>query len=97
MDLSIEEDTIEAIVDLIEKESAGARAVKNIMNQFADNQYFYDMKMGGYDILRIHKGMLHGENPIFLKGGAKNGVGPRFPGPLLIRTRCPDTSPNSTL
>ena len=24
-------------------------------------------------------------------------VGPRFPGPLLIRTRCPDTSPNSTL
>ena len=22
---------------------------------------------------------------------------PRFPGPLLIRTRCPDTSPNSTL
>lgn len=73
MDLSIEEDTIEAIVDLIEKESAGARAVKNIMNQFADNQYFYDMKMGGYDILRIHKGMLHGENPIFLKGGAKNG------------------------
>ena len=26
-----------------------------------------------------------------------NAVGPRFPGPLLIRTRCPDTSPNSTL
>ena len=24
-------------------------------------------------------------------------VGPRFPGPLLIRTRCPDTSPNSSL
>ena len=24
-------------------------------------------------------------------------LGPRFPGPLLIRTRCPDTSPNSTL
>ena len=23
--------------------------------------------------------------------------GPRFPGPLLIRTRCPDTSPNSSL
>ena len=23
--------------------------------------------------------------------------GPRFPGPLLIRTRCPDTSSNSTL
>ena len=22
---------------------------------------------------------------------------PRFPGPLLIRTRCPDTSPNSSL
>ena len=26
-----------------------------------------------------------------------HSVGPRFPGPLLIRTRCPDTSPNSTL
>src|SRR5574337_740990 len=25
-----------------------------------------------------------------------HSVGPRFPGPLLIRTRCPDTSPNST-
>ena len=73
MDLSIEEDTVEAIIDLIEKESAGARAVKNIMNQFADNQYFYDMKIGGYDTLCIHKGMLLGENPIFLKGGVKNG------------------------
>ena len=26
-----------------------------------------------------------------------HSVGPRFPGPLLVRTRCPDTSPNSTL
>ena len=26
-----------------------------------------------------------------------HSVGPRFPGPLLIRTRCPDTSPNSSL
>ena len=26
-----------------------------------------------------------------------HSVGPRFPGPLLIRTRCPDTSPNSRL
>ena len=26
-----------------------------------------------------------------------HSVGPRFPGPLLIRTRYPDTSPNSSL
>ena len=26
-----------------------------------------------------------------------HSIGPRFPGPLLRRTRCPDTSPNSTL
>ena len=26
-----------------------------------------------------------------------HSVGPRFPGPLFIRTRCPDTSPNSSL
>ena len=32
------------------------------------------------------------------KGGVvPHSVGPRFPGPLLIRTRCPDTSPNSSL
>src|SRR5574337_362461 len=30
-------------------------------------------------------------------GVSPHSVGPRFPGPRLIRTRCPDTSPNSTL
>lgn len=68
LSLDIEEDTIDAIVDLIEKESAGARSVKNIMNQFVDSQYFYDMKVGGYDTMKIHKGMLKGEAPIFLRG-----------------------------
>ena len=34
---------------------------------------------------------------IALANDSTNGVGPRFPGPLLIRTRCPDTSPNSSL
>ena len=29
--------------------------------------------------------------------GVAHSVGPRFPGPVLIRTRCPDTSPNSSL
>ena len=29
--------------------------------------------------------------------GSPRCEAPRFPGPLLIRTRCPDTSPNSTL
>ena len=69
LDLIIEEDTVEAIVDLIVKENAGARSVKNIMNQFADNAYFYDMKVGGYSCMKIHKGMLQGEAPIFIKGG----------------------------
>lgn len=69
LDLDIEEDTIEAIVDLIEKEDAGARSVKNIMNQFADSQYFYDMKVGGYSCMKIHKGMLYGQAPIFIKRG----------------------------
>ena len=31
------------------------------------------------------------------KKGAEPEVLARFPGPLLIRTRCPDTSSNSTL
>lgn len=70
LDLEIEEDTIEAIVDLIEKEDAGARSAKNILNQFADSQYFYDMKVGGYSTMKIHKGMLSGEAPIFIRGGA---------------------------
>lgn len=69
LDLIIEEDTVEAIVNLIVKENADARSVKNIMNQFADNAYFYDMKVGGYSCMKIHKGMLQGEAPIFIKGG----------------------------
>lgn len=73
LNLEIEEDTVEAIVDLIEKEDAGARSAKNILNQFADSQYFYDMKIGGYNTMKIHKGMLNGEAPIFLRGGADSG------------------------
>ena len=75
MDLEIEENAVESIVDLIEKEDAGARSVKNIMNEFADSQYFYDMKIGGYDKMIIHKGMLYGEAPIFInmkEGGKEN-------------------------
>ena len=62
--------TSRAIVDLIEKEDAGARSARNILNQFADSQYFYDMKVGGYNTMKIHKGMLNGEAPIFIRGGA---------------------------
>lgn len=72
LDLDIEEDTVEAIINLIVKEDAGARSVKNIMNQFADNRYFYDMKVGGYSGMKIHKGMFHGEDSIFVKGGGDN-------------------------
>jgi ATP-dependent protease Clp ATPase subunit len=69
IDLEIDEDAVEAIVDLIEKEDAGARSVRNIMNQFADSQYFFDLKMGGYDRMIIHSGMLAGEGPSFGRGG----------------------------
>ena len=78
MDLEIEENVVESIVDLIEKEGAGARSATNILNELADNQYFYDMKIGGYDKMIIHKGMLYGEAPIFIKkkedGKEKNVV-----------------------
>lgn len=68
LDLEIDSDTVDVILDLIVKEDAGARSVKNIMNQFADNQYYYDMKVGHYKGMRIHTGMLHGEPPIFFGG-----------------------------
>lgn len=67
--LEIEEDTVEEIVDLIVREDAGARSVRNIMNQFADSRYFFDMKLGGYDTMIIHRGMLQGEKPVFVRGG----------------------------
>ena len=37
------------------------------------------------------------EEPGGLQSMGPHSVGPRVPGPLLIRTRCPDTSPNSIL
>ena len=40
---------------------------------------------------------LYDESEIVASWVVPHSVGPRFPGPLLIRTRCPDTSPNSTL
>lgn len=72
MQLLIDDDAVETIIDLIENDPAGARSVKNIINQFADSQYFYDMKVGRYDTMRIHKGMLRGEPPIFSRGGVSD-------------------------
>lgn len=72
LDLEMEENAVESILDLIEKEEAGARSVKNIMNEFADSQYFYEMKMGGYKKMVIHRGMLFGESPLFI--GEKGSV-----------------------
>ena len=40
---------------------------------------------------------LHEDIPDVASWVVPHSVGPRFPGPLLIRTRCPDTSPNSSL
>ena len=39
------------------------------------------------------------EDQLLVSGHRRQPLGlrPRFPGPLLIRTRCPDTSPNSSL
>src|SRR5574337_918860 len=42
-------------------------------------------------------GRSHEDIPDVASWVVPHSVGPRFPGPLLIRTRCPDTSPNSTL
>lgn len=63
--LEMDEDMIDAVLNMVEKENAGARSVINIMNQLADNRYFYDMKVEGYSVMRIHKGMLRGEAPVF--------------------------------
>lgn len=73
LELEIEENVVESIIDLIEKEDAGARSVKNIMNELADSQYLYDMKIGGYNKMKIHSGMLYGEAPVFTKEKGRKG------------------------
>lgn len=67
LELQMDEEVIEEILTLVEKEGTGARGVKNVMNQFASKKYLYDMKTQGYQIMRIHSGMLCGEPPIFEK------------------------------
>ena len=42
-------------------------------------------------------GRSHEDIPDVASWGVPHSVGPRFPGPLLIRPRCPDTSPKSSL
>lgn len=64
LEIQVDDDVIEGILDLVEKEGSGARGVKNVVNQFASKKYFYDMKANGYQILHIHAGMLKGEPPI---------------------------------
>lgn len=68
-ELEIQEEAIDGILDLIEKEDLGARSVGNIMNELADSRYFYDMMMEGYSKMIIHQGMLKGEAPVFRKKG----------------------------
>ena len=43
------------------------------------------------------KGQLAVAMTTLLVANEEQQEGPRFPGPLLIRTRCPDPSPNSSL
>ncbi len=64
--LCVEEDVIEHILDRIVKEDLGARSVKNVMNELADSKYLYDVLMKKSNKLVIHKGMLYGDEPIFL-------------------------------
>ena len=64
---------------------------------FAGNPYYIDLET------LIDYGWLKKEDvdaediPDVASWVVPHSVGPRFPGPLLIRTRCPDTSPNSSL
>lgn len=69
--LEVEEEVIEAVLDMAEHDPAGARSVKNILNQLVDASYFFDMKVHGYNKIIIHKGMLYGEPPYFQKTNVK--------------------------
>ncbi|MCR5703599.1 MAG: AAA family ATPase [Eubacterium sp.] len=71
LNLEMEEDVVEEILNRVEGQAAGARYVKNFITQLAGNEYFYDLKTGNYDTLRIHKGMLEGEQPVLLRGGKR--------------------------
>lgn len=69
--LEVEEEVIEAALDMAEHDPAGARSVKNILNQLVDASYFFDMKVHGYNKIIVHKGMLYGEPPYFQKTNVK--------------------------
>lgn len=71
-DLKIEADMVESILDLIENDDAGARGVKNIMNELVGTEHLYDMLVGSSNMMVIHKGMLYGEAPIFINKKAIN-------------------------
>lgn len=63
---------VESILDLIENDDAGARGVKNIMNELVGTEHLYDMLVGSSNMMVIHKGMLYGEAPIFINKKAIN-------------------------
>ena len=69
--LEVEDEVIEAVLDMAEHDPAGARSVKNILNQLVDASYFFDMKVHGYNKIIVHKGMLYGEPPYFQKTNVK--------------------------
>ena len=56
----------------------------------------FDQENGNFDIALLDI-MMPGIDGITVLKRLRDSEGPRFPGPLLIRTRCPDTSSNSTL
>ena len=69
--LEVEDEVIEAVLDMAEHDPAGARSVKNILNQLVDASYFFDMKVHGYNKIIVHKGMLYGGPPYFQKTNVK--------------------------
>lgn len=69
--LEVKAEVIEAVLDMAEHDPAGARSVKNILNQLVDASYFFDMKVHGYNKIIVHKGMLYGEPPYFQKTNVK--------------------------
>lgn len=73
LSLDIDDDMADAIVDCASKEDAGARSITNKMNEYADAGCYFDMKYMGVNAMRIHRGMLDGEKPIFSKKSMKEG------------------------
>ena len=71
------DDVIEKMLDRIMEKKAGVRGVRETLADMI-HSYDYDMLKNGYQIMVIHKGVLDGELPRFVKTGSKNESIVRF-------------------